>query len=453
MMTSDLERTEGLTSTEKRRLLARLLRREALQTRVVTEEKDTNKLPFGKLTGEEEMSGLGPHRQLFPALANKVYFNYGAQGPMPLRAIAAVKRSYELMQACGPFSIEANARVKYELDQTRNAFAEELSVRAEDIALTENVSMGCNIVLWGTDWKAGDHLLLSDCENPGIVAAAQNIGRRFNVEVSTCPLGATLDRSETVAVTARHLRPNTRLVVLSHVLWNTGRVLPLAEIVELCRKHSTWKHAVKILADGAQSVGVLPLNLIETGVDFYAFSAHKWWCGPEGVGGLYIKPEALKSLLPTFIGWRSLDTHDADEGAGLHAQGQRFEVATSAYPLCAGFRAALITHRRWGSSDDRYRRVRSLCKYLWRQLVEMQNHTSPPMVKCLQNSPPEAGIVSFQVAGKSSQKLVEYLETRGLMVRTMHAPDCVRVCVHYLTLRSELDRLCEEIRSYCRARQ
>jgi L-cysteine/cystine lyase len=61
-----------------------------------------------------------------------------------------------------------------------------------------------------------------------------------------------------------------------------------------------------VLIDAAQSVGVLPLQLDQLQADFYAFTGHKWWCGPEGLGGLYIRPEAMASLHPTFIGWRGI---------------------------------------------------------------------------------------------------------------------------------------------------
>jgi L-cysteine/cystine lyase len=109
-------------------------------------------------------------------------------------------------------------------------------------------------------------MLLSDCEHPGIVATAEEIGRRFGVEVSFCPLMATLNQGDP-AVVAQHLRPSTRLVVLSHILWNTGQVLPIAEIVKVCRqKDGSWP--VRILVDAAQSAGQLPLNLTELEADF-----------------------------------------------------------------------------------------------------------------------------------------------------------------------------------------
>ena len=412
------------------------------------------------------------HRQQFPALANKAYFNYGGQGPLPEPALDAIYQAYKRVQLGGPFSAEVGAWVTQEAMLTRRAIASELTVPPETIALTEDVTVGCNIALWGIDWKAGDHLLLSDCEHHGIVASVMELQRRFNIEVSVCPLAATLNEGDPVAVIADSLRPNTRLLVISHILWNTGQVLPLAEIVKVCHEPpltppwqgdgqeelsliqgdgqealsliqggrqeelSAKKHKVRVLVDAAQSVGVLPLNLIESGVDFYAFTGHKWWGGPEGLGGLYVSAEALADLHPVFIGWRGIVTDANAKVLGWKSGSQRYEIATSAYPLYAGLRSAIALQHEWGTIEERYAEICRLSMYLWQGLSEL------PDVECLRKLAPEAGLVSFRLTnGMPHKKLVDLLEKQGIMVRTILNPDCVRACVHYFTTEAEIDKL------------
>jgi L-cysteine/cystine lyase len=395
------------------------------------------------------MTGIYPaptrlelHRQKFPALANKTYFNFGGQGTLPQASLEAIQQAYEYVQRHGPFSAGVNAWVMEEAHQTRLAIASELVAPVETIALTEDVTVGCNIAMWGIDWQAGDHLLLTDCEHPGIFATAQEIGRRFKVEVSSCPIMDTLNQGDPTAVIAQHLRPRTRLLVLSHVLWNTGQVLPVAEIVEVCRNYSTGTKSLRVLVDAAQSVGSLPLNLTELGADFYAFTGHKWWCGPEGTGGLYVRPDALESLNPTFIGLRGLVTSEAGKPVGWKPDGRRFEVSTSAYPLYAGVRSAIATHQQWGTAQERYEQICQMSEYLWQRLSQLD------AVSCLRTSPPKAGIVSFVLTnGHSHKRLVHSLEQQGIMVRTLLDPDCVRACVHYFTQHREIDQLVEAIES------
>jgi len=412
------------------------------------------------------------HRQQFPALANKAYFNYGGQGPLPEPALEAIYDAYKRVQLGGPFSAQVLAWMLQEAMLTRRAIASELTVPPETIALTENVTVGCNIALWGIDWKAGDHLLISDCEHPGVVASVMELQRRFKIEVSICPLAATLNEGDPVAVIADNLRPNTRLLVISHILWNTGQVLPLAEIVKVCHEPPLTppcqgggqeefslvqedgqedlsliqkegqeelpakNYKVRVLVDAAQSVGVLPLNLIESGVDFYAFTGHKWWCGPEGLGGLYVSAEALADLHPVFSGWRGIARDPNTKILGWKSGSQRYEIATSAYPLYAGLRSAIALQYEWGTIEERYAEICRLSKYLWERLSEL------PDVECLRTSAPEAGLVSFRLMNKMPHhELVALWEKQGIMVRTIPSIDCVRACVHYFTTEAEIDKL------------
>jgi L-cysteine/cystine lyase len=372
-------------------------------------------------------------RQHFPALADKVYLNFGGQGPLPDPAWMAIQQAYERVQRSGPYSGAALTWILSQLTETKAAIARDLGVAATTVTLTEAVSVGCNIVLWGLDWQPGDHLLISDCEHPGIVAAAQQISRRFGIEISTLPLLQTLNQGDPVAILSQHLRPNTRLLVISHVLWNTGQLLPLAEMVQVCHTHSP--QPVAVLVDGAQSVGVLPLDLAAMAVDFYAFTGHKWWCGPEGLGGLYIHPEAFEQLQPCFIGWRGIITDPLGQPVDWKPDGRRFEIATAAFPLVAGLRAALELHATWGTALERYQRIIHLSQRLWQQLGQI------PGVSCLRQQPPATGLVSFQVAGFSPVDLVLRLEQQQILVRQIPFPNCLRACVHYFTLESDCDRL------------
>lgn len=360
---------------------------------------------------------------------------------MPQEAIAAIHQAQDHFQQAGPFSSAVNSWIVQEGNLTRAAIATELGAPVEAIALTEDVSVGCNIALWGIDWQAGDHLLLTDCEHQGIIAATQELQRRFGIEVSVCPIMATLNQGDPVAVIAQELRPNTRLVVLSHILWNTGQVLPLSEIVATCREHSV-NQPIRILVDAAQSVGMLPLNLTESGVDFYAFTGHKWWCGAAGLGGLYVRPDARDSLHPTFIGWRSITIDPHNQPTGWQPDSRRYEIATSAIPLYAGLRAAISFHHTMGTAKERYDMICDRSAYLWQRLTQLSN------VTCLRLTPPKSGLVSFQLSSGEHTRLVQFLESKNFFLRVLLDPNCVRACVHYFTSEAEIDALVGAIAAF-----
>ncbi|XTZ19690.1 MAG: aminotransferase class V-fold PLP-dependent enzyme, partial [cyanobacterium endosymbiont of Rhopalodia fuxianensis] len=281
---------------------------------------------------------LEQQRQEFPSLSNKVYFNFGGQGTLPRSALKAIIDAHEFLQQKGPFSLRVNSWLQQKEAVLRQELAQEFNVFPQTISLTENVTVGCNIVLWGIDWQKGDRILITDCEHPGIIAIVKEIARRFGVEIAICPILQTLNQGNPTTVIQDYLTPTTRLVILSHLLWNTGQVLPLSEIVSVCHHFAHSDRPIRVLVDAAQSAGSLPLDLAASNVDFYAFTGHKWFCGPVGVGGLYIRPESFDYLNPTFIGWRGIDLNGNGQPMAWKNDGRKFEVASSAYPQYEGLR-------------------------------------------------------------------------------------------------------------------
>ncbi len=402
-------------------------------------------------SSEEQLAttALIQHRQQFSSLEGKRYFNYGGQGPMADSAIAALSAAQQTIQTKGPFSAEVYDWLVEEGRQIREAIAQALGTTAETITLTENVTVGCNIPLWGLPWQPGDHILMGDCEHPGVVAAVRELCRRYGVSVSTCALSDWLKGADPVEIIKQGLQPSTRLVIVSHVLWNTGQLLPMQAIADLCHNHAPH---TRLLVDAAQSTGSLPLDqpgwrLPETSVDFYAFTGHKWWCGPAGLGALYVRPEVFAQTAPTYIGWRGVEVDEKANPTGWETTGKKFEVATSDYSLWGSLRQAMTIQAEWGDAQARYDRICALSERLWKGLREL------PGVQCvLSDAPPPSGLVSFQLLGIDGQvspqkhsALAKQLETEKIYVRTLLSPHCLRACVHYLTLETEVDELIARI--------
>ena len=108
-------------------------------------------------------------RDLCPALANKTYFNYGGQGPLPTPSLEAITASWRTIQELGPFTTDVWPFIEQETSRLRQSLASWCGVGPHRIALTENVTSGCVLPLWGLPWEEGDELLISDCEHPGVV--------------------------------------------------------------------------------------------------------------------------------------------------------------------------------------------------------------------------------------------------------------------------------------------
>ena len=383
-------------------------------------------------------------RGLCPALHNKTYFNYGGQGPLPAPALEAITTSWQRIQELGPFTTAVWPFIEHETSGVRRRLAAACGVAPQRLTLTENVTSGCVLPLWGLPWQAGDELLISDAEHPGVVAACQELARRQGCRIAPLPVQelcrttphAQLPEAVLEAL-ERALSPSTRLVVLSHLLWNTGSVMPIAAVAELLSSHPRhpW-----LLVDAAQSMGSLPVAEAAAAADIYAFTGHKWCCGPEGLGGVALSERLLEQAQPTLIGWRSL-AHEGSATSSFHRDGRRFEVATSCLPLCSGLSRSLDLLEAEGSASDRLARIQAGSQRLWQGLQQL------PGAQTLLPEPPPAGLVSFTLEGHPSAAVVEQLGRQQIWIRRLDDPDCLRACTHITTTDAEVDQLLEALRA------
>ena len=383
-------------------------------------------------------------REFCPALTNKAYFNYGGQGPLPKPSLDAITASWKRIQDLGPFTNNVWDYISNEQRHTRQQLAELCGVSPHRLALSENVTSGCVVPLLGLPFEDGDRLLISDCEHPGVVAACTELARRHHLLIDTLPVKLMLagaeeqhhTNSSVLEAVERFLRPSTRLVVLSHLLWNTGQIMPISSLAERLRQH---KRQPFLLVDAAQSFGQLDVRDAAAAADIYAFTGHKWACGPEGLGGVAVSERLVRDSRPALIGWRSLrdgSQFNSDDPDPFHNDSRRFEVATSCVPLLAGLRASLDLLEHEGQPAVRLQRIRARSNALWQVLEEISG------VKTLLQGPPAAGIVSFTLRKRiDTGSIVQRLGAQGVWIRNLVDPDCLRACTHLCTTEAELIRL------------
>ena len=161
-----------------------------------------------------------------------------------------------------------------ELNSTRQQLAELCGVAPHRLALTENVTSGCVLPLWGLPFSQGDHLLISDCEHPGVVAACVELARREGLQIDTLPVqqlrgAASATDAAVMDALEQALQPRTRLVVLSHLLWNTGQIMPITAVADRLTSHP--QHPF-LLVDAAQSFGQIATDQAAAAADIYGLS-------------------------------------------------------------------------------------------------------------------------------------------------------------------------------------
>ncbi len=388
-------------------------------------------------------------RSDLPALKNKTYFNYGGQGPLPKSSLKAIMSSWEKLQELGPFSNDVWPYIANEIKETKKQLAEFCGVTSNRIALTENVTIGCVLPLWGLPLNQGDRILISNCEHPGVVAACKELARRKKLVLDILDVQNLRNRVNTKFTTTdlvmnnlkNELRQSTKLVVLSHLLWNTGEIMPIELIADTIR---TYESQPFLLVDAAQSFGQIPIEQAASKADIYAFTGHKWAFGPEGLGGAIISDRVLNESTPTLVGWKSLRNEESiysNNPEPFHVDGKRFEVATSCTPLLAGLRHSINLLKREGTDFERIAKIKGLSKQLWLELNAMDKIT--PVLQ----SPPPAGLISFSVNTSMSPKnIVKTLGKQSLWIRVLEDPIWLRACVHVTSTDEEIKKLANALK-------
>jgi L-cysteine/cystine lyase len=222
-------------------------------------------------------------RAEFPVLERLAYLNAGTEGPMPLRAAQAVHARIDAELEggrCGrPFFEELMALGA----QLRARYAGLIGAQESEVALTGSTTDGVNTVLAGLDLRAGEEILTTDEEHPGLLAPLAIARRRHGIVIRVVPFASLADAAREAAESARP----PRLIACSHVSWATGQI---ADVPALAAT------GAPVLLDGAQAIGAVPVDVKALGCAFYAASGQKWLCGPEGSGCLYVAPDYLDDV-------------------------------------------------------------------------------------------------------------------------------------------------------------
>jgi L-cysteine/cystine lyase len=347
-------------------------------------------------------------RAQFPVLERFAYLNAGTNGPLPRAAVAALVEDAERDLAEGRSGEDWLERALGLRDEARRGFAALLGVDAEDVALTDSTSRGCQIVLSGLGLRPEDEIVTTDHEHFGLLGPVHASGAR----VVVC------DADEEAIVAAA--TPRTRLVATSHVLWTTGRRLDLARVRE--------QTGVPVLVDGAQSAGAIPVDA--SPFDFYTVSGQKWPCAPEPTGALYVgDPERLRVASPGYLAQRS---HEPSGAFEPRAGAARFDSGAIARPTLAGLVAALASHPEW--RFERAAANAARCRELLERVVEV---VTPPG---------HSTLVSFRPNG-DPKELVADLQARGVVIRDLPGRGLARASVGWWTSEDDLQRLLDGVAS------
>lgn len=365
-----------------------------------------------------------------------LYLNTGGQGPLPASSLSAMVEAIKRNGDLGPGSADGYGQSAEIENRLRSMLADLAGARTDEIAVTTSTGEGLAVVAAALSLRPGDEVIVSDEEHPaGLIPWYQQVSAR-GIRVSTVsaePLGDFVERVEQ-AITDR-----TRVLSLSHVAFRTGAVLPIRSVCDLARKHNIFT-----LVDGAQSVGIIPVDFGELGVDAYSFPGQKWLLGPLGTGGLYVRRDAWPALTPAVITSAGVSGYTPD-AVDLVDTASRFGVSRPGPALCTALTRSVELLSGIGA-DSINRIATGLTNEASELLAAIRGirvHTPRPVVPHIRS-----GLVTFSARNMSADRLAKALgEEDRIVVRTVKLPDleAVRISLHCFHERSDLTRLTDAV--------
>ena len=199
-----------------------------------------------------------------------------------------------------------------------------------NVIFTKNVTESLNVLLKGL-LRPGDHVLVSSMEHNAVMRPLTQLTRQ-GVSFSRIPCAP--DGSLLLDAMEGLLQENTRAVVMTHASNVCGTVLPIGEVGAFCRRRG-----LLFLVDGAQTAGVLPIDMETMHIDALAFTGHKGLLGPQGTGGFVLGERMVPQLEPLLSGGTGSLSHTEEVPAFLP---DRFEPGTLNLPGILGLRAGLL---------------------------------------------------------------------------------------------------------------
>ncbi len=232
-------------------------------------------------------------REQFPITRNYNFQNHAAVTPLCRRAAEGVEEYLKRATQNGYLDSGFYAHAEH----VRQMAAELIHANPDEVTFVKNTSEGLNFVANGLAWQHGDNVVTTNVEFPSNVYPWMNL-RSHGVQVRTAMEdGGRIPMEHIIeAIDSR-----TRVVAISSVQYASGYRTDLATLGEYCVSKGVF-----LCVDAIQSLGAMPIDVKGMHVDFLSADAHKWLCGPEGIGIFYVSKEIQGHLRPSCVGWLSV---------------------------------------------------------------------------------------------------------------------------------------------------
>ena len=370
----------------------------------------------------------------FPS-SNKVYLNNASVSLMPSQSIDSMKDFLIEYNSVGPDSKDSESFVANKLKNIRKIIAKIICCKPEEVILTQSTTDGINIVANGLSFNDSSNIIIRGMTHehhsnfyPWIKLKDKTSVRSLSID----PNGFfELDNLKS------NIDENTKLVALSHALYNTGSILPIQKISKILNNE------IPFFIDSAQTIGCIgDHDVSKLNCNFMSFNGSKWLCGPMGTGLFYCNRKSSELLEPKTIGGESAII-EAENNLIFKDLPDKFQTGFRNYVGIVGLESSAKYLLNFGMEN-----IRKKNQHL-SNLFRDELQKIPKIILYGPEDPNQrTSIVSFNIEGLDPQEIVDKLAQKNIIlaVREIMETKIIRVSPHFFNTDSEILQVIDEIK-------
>jgi cysteine desulfurase/selenocysteine lyase len=370
----------------------------------------------------------------FPT-TEKIYLNNASVSLMPSQSIEAMKEFLITYNSIGPDSKESEPFVTEKLQNIRKTIAKTISCQPDEVVLTQSTTDGINFVANGLSLDDNSNIIIRGMTHEHHANFYPWIKLKEKILIKNLPIDNNgffkLDNLESF------VDNNTKLVALSHALYNTGTILPVEEIGKIL------DNKVPFFIDSAQTIGCIgDIDVSKIKCDFMSFNGSKWLCGPMGTGLFYCNRKSSELLEPKTIGGESGIIYD-DSKLAFKELPDKFQTGFRNYVGIVGLASSVNYMLNLGMNN-----IRKKNQYLSNLFREELSKIPNIILYGPENQNDRTSIVSFNIKGFDSQEVVDKLEKQNIIlaVREIMDEKIVRASPHFFNTESQMLEVIDAIK-------
>jgi cysteine desulfurase/selenocysteine lyase len=369
-------------------------------------------------------------------IKDKIYLNNASVSLMPVSSINAMKEFLIEYSKIGPDSLESEQFIKELWIKTRRSISKLIRCQPDEVVLTQSTTDGVNIVANGLSFDSNSNIVIrgNEHEHHANYFPWLRLAKKLDVR----SLQVNQNGEFSVSHLKEQLDKNTKLVALSHGLYNTGMILPVQEIGEILSQEN-----IPYFLDSAQTVGCIgDFDFSKINCNFMSFNGSKWLCGPMGTGVFFCKRDSSDLLEPIGIGGESAMKSDDMELSYMELP-EKFQTGFRNYVGLVGMESSINYLQNVGLTNIR-NHIMKLANLFRDEISKIPN----VVVFGPEEESKRTSIISFEMNGLEPEKVVARLASNGIIIakREIFEKKILRVSPHLFNTEEEILKTVEELK-------